>query len=179
MTHPSTSAARQLAILGSPVAQALSPVLHRAAYTALGLDCHWTYRAIDCTLERLPSFLAGLDDGWAGLSLTMPLKRAAVPLLDEVSATVRATGTGTANTVTSAAAASSARTPTSTACAGPSATPGSPGSSRPACSARVLLDAPGDRAVDLGGVVVGGPLLDAVDGPAPPVRATSSAGAVT
>ncbi|MFZ3475856.1 shikimate dehydrogenase [Streptomyces sp. 4.24] len=87
---------KQLAVLGSPIGQALSPVLHRAAYRELGLN--WTYRAIDCTPGRLPSFLASLDDGWAGLSLTMPLKRVAVPLLHQVSATVRATGT--ANTVT-------------------------------------------------------------------------------
>ncbi|MFE3629374.1 shikimate dehydrogenase [Streptomyces goshikiensis] len=87
---------KQLAILGSPIDGALSPVLHRAAYRELGLN--WTYRAIDCTPEQLPSFLASLDGSWAGLSLTMPLKRAAVPLLHQVSATVRATGT--ANTVT-------------------------------------------------------------------------------
>lgn len=87
---------KQLAVLGSPIGQALSPVLHRAAYQALGLN--WTYRAVDCTPEKLPAFLSGLDETWAGLSLTMPLKRAAVPLLDEVSATVKATGT--ANTVT-------------------------------------------------------------------------------
>ncbi|MHC3393949.1 shikimate dehydrogenase [Streptomyces lavendulocolor] len=87
---------KQLAVLGSPIGQALSPVLHRAAYRSLGLD--WSYHAIDCTPDRLASFFAGLDDGWAGLSLTMPLKRVAVPLLDEVSQTVKATGT--ANTVT-------------------------------------------------------------------------------
>lgn len=87
---------RRAAVLGSPIAHSLSPVLHRAAYAALGLD--WTYRAIDCTSDRLAAFLASLDDSWAGLSLTMPLKRTAVPLLDEVSATV--TATGTANTVT-------------------------------------------------------------------------------
>jgi Shikimate dehydrogenase substrate binding domain len=87
---------KQLAVLGSPIGQALSPVLHRAAYTALGLD--WSYRAIDCTPQMLAPFLAALDGNWAGLSLTMPLKRAAVHLLDEVSATV--TATGTANTVT-------------------------------------------------------------------------------
>ncbi|MGA5819930.1 shikimate dehydrogenase [Kitasatospora sp. NPDC094028] len=87
---------KQLAILGSPIGQALSPVLHRAAYQALGLD--WTYHAIDCTPEQLPDLLAGLDDTWAGLSLTMPLKRTVVPLLHEVSDTVRATGT--ANTIT-------------------------------------------------------------------------------
>ena len=87
---------RQLAVLGSPITQALSPVLHRAAYRALGLD--WTYRAIDCAPDQLAPFLADMDDRWAGLSLTMPLKRAAVPLLDEVSPLVQATGT--ANTVT-------------------------------------------------------------------------------
>jgi shikimate dehydrogenase len=87
---------RQLAVLGFPAGHALSPVLHRAAYAALGLD--WTYQAIDCAPSHLAGFLAGLDDSWAGLSLTMPLKRAAVPLLDDVSAAV--TATGTANTVT-------------------------------------------------------------------------------
>ncbi|WP_329020976.1 shikimate dehydrogenase [Streptomyces sp. NBC_01601] len=86
---------QQLAVLGSPIGQALSPVLHRAAYRVLGLD--WTYRAIDCTPDQLEQFLADMDEGWAGLSLTMPLKRAAVPLLDEVSPLVHATGT--ANTV--------------------------------------------------------------------------------
>lgn len=86
---------KQLAVLGSPIGQLLSPVLHCAAYQELGLD--WTYCAIECTPDRLASFLASLDESWAGLSLTMPLKRAVVPLLDEVSATVWATGT--ANTV--------------------------------------------------------------------------------
>ncbi|MFI0937299.1 hypothetical protein [Streptomyces sp. NPDC021020] len=71
---------KQLAVLGSPIDQALSPVLHRAAYKALGLD--WTYQAIDCTPDRLAAFLDSLDSTWAGLSLTMPLKRTVVPLLD-------------------------------------------------------------------------------------------------
>jgi shikimate dehydrogenase len=92
----SAAAARKAAVLGFPAGQALSPVLHRAAYRELGLD--WTYQAIDLTPARLPGFLAGLDGTWAGLSLTMPLKRAAVPLLHEASAAVRETGC--ANTVT-------------------------------------------------------------------------------
>ncbi|MBK3587841.1 shikimate dehydrogenase, partial [Streptomyces sp. MBT57] len=70
-------------------------VLHRAAYQALGLD--WTYHAIDCTPDCLESFLGSLDDTWAGLSLTMPLKQTVVPLLDRVSDTV--VRTGAANTV--------------------------------------------------------------------------------
>ncbi|MEZ0113942.1 shikimate dehydrogenase [Catenulispora sp. EB89] len=80
---------RHAAVLGSPIAHSLSPVLHRAAYTALGLT-DWTYDAHDVDEASLPDFLSGLDASWAGLSLTMPLKRAVIPLLDEVSATARA-----------------------------------------------------------------------------------------
>jgi shikimate dehydrogenase len=69
------------AVLGSPIAHSLSPVLHRAAYDVLGLD--WVYEAHDVTADRLPGFLDGLDASWRGLSLTMPLKRAVLPLLDE------------------------------------------------------------------------------------------------
>lgn len=85
----------RLALLGSPVDAALSPVLHRAAYAAMGLP--WTYRAIECRSQDLPRFLASLDDSWGGFSLTMPLKRTVVPLLDEVSETV--SRIGAANTI--------------------------------------------------------------------------------
>ncbi len=61
------------AVLGDPIAHSLSPVLHRAVYADRGLD--WTYDAVQVPAGRLPAFLAGLDDGWRGLSLTMPLKR--------------------------------------------------------------------------------------------------------
>lgn len=74
------------AVLGSPIAHSLSPVLHRAAYAELGLT-HWSYDRFDVTEARLPAFLTGLDPSWAGLSLTMPLKRAVIPLLDRVSET--------------------------------------------------------------------------------------------
>jgi shikimate dehydrogenase len=66
-------------------------VLHRAAYQALGL-VGWEYGRFDIDEAALPGFLAGLDidgGGWAGLSLTMPLKRAVIPLLDEISGTAR------------------------------------------------------------------------------------------
>lgn len=71
---------RRCGVLGHPVAHSLSPLLHRTAYGSLGLD--WTYDAYDVTEETLPAFVAGLDDTWRGLSLTMPLKRAVLPLLD-------------------------------------------------------------------------------------------------
>jgi shikimate dehydrogenase len=71
---------RRCAVLGSPIAHSLSPVMHRAAYAELGLD--WVYEAHEVTEDRLPGFLDGLDASWRGLSLTMPLKRSVVPLLD-------------------------------------------------------------------------------------------------
>ncbi|MFE2913870.1 shikimate dehydrogenase [Kitasatospora indigofera] len=77
------------AVLGSPIAHSLSPVLHRAAFRALGLE-RWSYQRFEVDEAGLPGFFAGLDEAaWAGLSLTMPLKRAVIPLLDEVSATAR------------------------------------------------------------------------------------------
>ncbi len=81
------------AVLGSPIAHSLSPLLHRAAYAALGLD--WTYDAIE--VVDLAAFLPSLDNDWAGLSLTMPLKQTVLPLLTERSRLVEITGA--ANTV--------------------------------------------------------------------------------
>lgn len=100
MSEPASAtrpAARNCAVLGSPIAHSLSPILHRAAYTGLGLD-GWAYRAVECDVPSLSGLLDGLDRSWAGLSLTMPLKRAVLPLLDDVSAL--AVAVGGANTVT-------------------------------------------------------------------------------
>ncbi|MEU0133712.1 shikimate dehydrogenase [Streptomyces sp. NPDC006296] len=80
------SVPRRAAVLGSPVAHSLSPVLHRAAYAELGLE-GWSYERFDVDEAALPGFVEGLDRSWAGLSLTMPLKRAVMPLLDAVSDT--------------------------------------------------------------------------------------------
>jgi shikimate dehydrogenase len=83
-------------VLGSPIAHSLSPVLHTAAYRELGLT-GWTYQAIECDEAGLPRLLATLGPEWAGLSLTMPLKRAVLPLLDRSDPLV--TDVGAANTV--------------------------------------------------------------------------------
>lgn len=85
------------AVAGHPVEHSLSPVLHRAAYAALGLQ-GWTYDAVDVDAAGLGSWLASLDASWAGVSLTMPLKQAVLPLL--ASATPRAAALGVVNTVT-------------------------------------------------------------------------------
>ncbi|MFE1319216.1 shikimate dehydrogenase [Kitasatospora phosalacinea] len=78
------------AVLGSPIAHSLSPALHRAGYAALGL-ADWQYGRHEVDESTLADFVTGLDPAeWAGLSLTMPLKRAIRPLLDTVSDTARA-----------------------------------------------------------------------------------------
>jgi shikimate dehydrogenase len=80
------AAPRRAAVLGSPIAHSLSPVLHRAAYAELGLE-GWTYDRFEVDEEGLAGFFDTLGPEWAGLSLTMPLKRAVIPLLDSVSDT--------------------------------------------------------------------------------------------
>jgi shikimate dehydrogenase len=88
-------AERRLAVLGSPIAHSRSPELHGAAYRELGLD--WAYERAEVRSGELAHFLGGLDASWRGLSLTMPLKREVLPLLDSVDET--STVTGAANTV--------------------------------------------------------------------------------
>ncbi|MEU0397329.1 shikimate dehydrogenase [Streptomyces sp. NPDC006208] len=77
---------RRAAVLGSPITHSLSPVLHRAAYAELGLT-DWSYERFEVDEFRLADFMKKLDSTWAGLSLTMPLKRAVIPLLDGISDT--------------------------------------------------------------------------------------------
>jgi shikimate dehydrogenase len=83
------------AVLGSPIAHSLSPALHRAAYAELGLN--WTYEAIEVDEGGLAGFLEGLGDDWRGLSLTMPLKRIAMDVVERCSDV--ATAVGSVNTI--------------------------------------------------------------------------------
>src|ERR1700722_14352226 len=71
------------AVLGKPIAHSLSPVLHRAAYEALGLT-DWSYDLVECDEAGLADYVNSRGPDWAGLSLTMPLKRTVLPLLDHV-----------------------------------------------------------------------------------------------
>jgi shikimate dehydrogenase len=89
-------AATRAAVLGSPIVHSLSPFLHSAGYRELGLT-DWSYQAIECDEQGLAGLLDTLDPDWAGLSLTMPLKRAVLPLLD--STEQLALDVGAANTV--------------------------------------------------------------------------------
>jgi shikimate dehydrogenase len=82
---------RRAAVLGLPVVHSLSPALHTAAYRALGLD-DWSYDRYECAETDLAGFVAGLGPEWVGLSLTMPLKRVALEVADEVDAFAAAVG---------------------------------------------------------------------------------------
>jgi shikimate dehydrogenase len=77
-------------VLGDPIEHSLSPALHRAAYTAWGLD--WEYDAYSVPAGRLGEFVDGLGPDWRGLSVTAPLKREAAIYADVVSPTVALAG---------------------------------------------------------------------------------------
>lgn len=111
MASSTAAADVRAAVLGSPVEHSKSPVLHCAAYRALGL-ADWTYERIDCTGEQLPGLLDGFGPEWVGVSVTMPGKVAALAYATE--RTARAVLAGSANTLvrTESAGAPTARTST-------------------------------------------------------------------
>ncbi|MCL3778321.1 MULTISPECIES: shikimate dehydrogenase [unclassified Actinomyces] len=96
------SARQRAAVIGLPVAHSLSPVLHRAAYSALGLD-GWQYERRETRPEQLGPLLAelaapaGPGPVWAGLSVTMPHKQALLTRLDALDPLAQTVGA--ANTV--------------------------------------------------------------------------------
>ncbi len=84
-----------LQVWGDPIEHSRSPLLHAAAYAALGLD--WQYSRRQVSAARFDAELSGLDNSYRGLSLTMPLKEAAFAAAqwrDE-----RAERTGSVNTL--------------------------------------------------------------------------------
>ena len=87
---------RSAAVLGHPVDHSLSPVLHGAAYRALGLT-GWTYGRMDCDAEHLPGVVDASPPDRVGYSVTMPGKFAALEYATEVSP--RARIVGSANTL--------------------------------------------------------------------------------
>ncbi|WP_022908004.1 shikimate dehydrogenase family protein [Curtobacterium sp. B18] len=85
----------RLAVLGSPIAHSLSPTLHAAAYDVLGVP--FRYGRHEVASGGLDAFVAGLGPDWRGLSLTMPLKREVLPMLDRTTPLVDELGV--ANTI--------------------------------------------------------------------------------
>lgn len=69
------------AVLGSPIAHSLSPLIHSLAYEYLGVAAH--YEAIEVNAGELTKFLNETDKNC--LSLTMPLKEEAMKVADVIS----------------------------------------------------------------------------------------------
>jgi shikimate dehydrogenase len=87
---------RRAAVVGRPVGHSLSPVLHTAGYAAAGLT-GWAYTAVECAGPELPGLVAALGPEWAGLSVTMPCKEAALAVAG--TASPLAAALGAANTL--------------------------------------------------------------------------------
>jgi shikimate dehydrogenase len=82
---------RQLGILGYPIGQSLSPVMHNQAFGHQQMNCR--YSAFAVPPEALAEAIAGIRAlGFLGINLTIPHKEAVMPLLDEVSPTARHVG---------------------------------------------------------------------------------------
>ena len=108
--HPISGTTGLICLLGSPVAHSISPAMHNAAFDALGLD--YAYLAFDVRPGRYseggtPSDTSDSDTDFSriktalnalrlfharGCNLTMPLKKAVVPYLDELSEAARLAG---------------------------------------------------------------------------------------
>lgn len=69
------------AVFGDPVEHSLSPVMHNAAYKALGMDCE--YHKFRVTLDDLEGAIKGARAmGFGGLNLTIPLKEKALEIVE-------------------------------------------------------------------------------------------------
>jgi shikimate dehydrogenase len=82
------------AVLGSPIAHSLSPLLHNTVYQFLGIEA--SYKAFDVPSGQLRDFLSGDGADLNSLSLTMPLKEEALSLnvrIDPLSARVQTANT--------------------------------------------------------------------------------------
>ena len=88
---PITGHTRLTALLGSPVAHSISPLMHNEAFQLLDLD--YTYLCFEVNEETLPAAVDGLKAcGIRGFNLTMPNKNKFVELLDELSPAARLIG---------------------------------------------------------------------------------------
>jgi shikimate dehydrogenase len=82
---------RLLALIGHPVGHSLSPAMHNASFVADGLD--FVYVCLDVHPDELPAAVRGLAAlRLTGFNVTMPHKRAMIPLLDDLNESARVSG---------------------------------------------------------------------------------------
>jgi len=78
-------------LIGQPVGHSLSPAMHNAAFAEDGLD--FVYVCLDVDPEALPAAVLGLKAlKFRGFNVTMPHKRAVVPLVDGLDDGARVSG---------------------------------------------------------------------------------------
>ncbi len=85
-------------VIGDPIAQSKSPLIHNYWLTRLGIDAD--YRAHHVTPARLADYIASRrdDSDWRGCNITMPHKQAVIAHLDRLE--IGAELVGAVNTVT-------------------------------------------------------------------------------
>ena len=83
------------AVIGDPIAHSKSPLMHNAAFRALGMNADYT--AVHVTKDALPGFLERARTELNGFNVTVPHKNAVIPFLDGISD--RAKLAGSVNTV--------------------------------------------------------------------------------
>jgi shikimate dehydrogenase len=77
---------RLVGVIGSPISHSLSPLLHNAAFAALGLGATWHSLAFDVAPGQAAEALAAMRRAdISGLSVTMPHKADVVALVDQCS----------------------------------------------------------------------------------------------
>ncbi len=82
---------RLLALIGHPVTHSLSPAMHNAAFAEDDLD--FVYVCLDVDPGSLPAAVKGLEAlNLRGFNVTMPYKRAMIPLVDDLDESARISG---------------------------------------------------------------------------------------
>ena len=82
---------RLLGLIGTPVGHSKSPAMYNYCFEKYGLNC--AYLAFDVPMEKVADAVNALRTfNVMGANVTMPLKNAVIPYLDEVSAASQAIG---------------------------------------------------------------------------------------
>ena len=71
-------------VIGDPIAQSKSPVIHRFWLDRLGIEARYSSEQV--TAENLCEYIEQkrADTGWVGCNVTMPHKQAVLPFIDEI-----------------------------------------------------------------------------------------------
>ena len=77
-------------VIGDPIGHSLSPAIHNAGYTALGLD----FVYVACRVKDVPGAMTGMRalENFRGMSVTIPHKVAVMDHVDEIADVDRAIG---------------------------------------------------------------------------------------